>query len=172
MSKGRYEQAEKILRRIAITNKMEFDSVSYQRLVTEEKKVTTSTRLEETESGGGFRSSESGHRFDSRTRSCRSFSIASDVYHRHQHVNPMVRQSVAELSVCSARSVSGLYRISFSMACRKTRVTTSRSTLRCHAPIASCRSLAAESIRIVRSECSRRNLCLRRDTSRARSLGP
>jgi hypothetical protein len=39
ISKGHYDEAEKILRRIAKTNKNTFDSIAYQRLVTEEKKV-------------------------------------------------------------------------------------------------------------------------------------
>jgi hypothetical protein len=94
VSKGRYDEAEKILRQIAKTNKMDFDSVSYQRLVAEEKKVTASARWTENQMSG-CRSSESGHRFDNGTRAHGSVSIASDVYHRNQHVNPMVRLSLS-----------------------------------------------------------------------------
>lgn len=39
ISKGHYDQAEKILRQIAKRNNNSFDSIAYQRLVTEEKKV-------------------------------------------------------------------------------------------------------------------------------------
>ncbi|CAF3399488.1 unnamed protein product [Rotaria sp. Silwood1] len=38
ISKGYYDEAEKILRRIAKTNKNSFDSIAYQHLVTEERK--------------------------------------------------------------------------------------------------------------------------------------
>jgi len=39
MSKGHYDHAERVLRRIARTNKNHFDSTAYQRLVTAEQKV-------------------------------------------------------------------------------------------------------------------------------------
>jgi hypothetical protein len=44
ISKGHYDKAEKILRRIAKTNKNTFDSIAYQRLVTAEKKVINYNR--------------------------------------------------------------------------------------------------------------------------------
>jgi hypothetical protein len=39
ISKGHYEHAERILRRIASSNKTHFDSVAFDRLIKEEKKV-------------------------------------------------------------------------------------------------------------------------------------
>jgi hypothetical protein len=39
ISKGHFEHAERILRRIAKTNKTHFDSTAYKRLVNAEKKV-------------------------------------------------------------------------------------------------------------------------------------
>jgi hypothetical protein len=39
ISKGYYDEAEKLLRQIAKINDNTFDSIAYQRLVTEEKKV-------------------------------------------------------------------------------------------------------------------------------------
>jgi len=44
ISKGHYDKAEKILCRIAKTNKNTFDSIAYQRLVTAEKKVINYNR--------------------------------------------------------------------------------------------------------------------------------
>lgn len=39
VSQGRYDEAEKLLRHIAKKNRNPFDSIAYQRLVTEERKV-------------------------------------------------------------------------------------------------------------------------------------
>lgn len=39
ISRGHYDRAEKLLREIAKQNKNNFDSIAYQRLVTEERKV-------------------------------------------------------------------------------------------------------------------------------------
>jgi len=39
ISKGHYDEAEKLLRQIAKINKNNFDSIAYQHLVTDEKKV-------------------------------------------------------------------------------------------------------------------------------------
>jgi hypothetical protein len=39
ISRGYYDDAEKLLRQIAKTNKNTFDSIAYQHFVTEEKKV-------------------------------------------------------------------------------------------------------------------------------------
>lgn len=39
VSKGRYDEAEKLFRQIAKTNKNSFDIIAYLRLVLEEKKV-------------------------------------------------------------------------------------------------------------------------------------
>jgi hypothetical protein len=43
ISKGHYDHAERVLRRIARSNKNHFDSTAYQRLVTAEKKVIKKT---------------------------------------------------------------------------------------------------------------------------------
>lgn len=39
ISKGRYDAAEKVFREIASTNETVFDSIAYERLIHEEKKV-------------------------------------------------------------------------------------------------------------------------------------
>ena len=51
VSQGRYDEAEKLLRHIAKTNKNPFDSIAYQRLVTEERKVIEKNMIE-TVAGG------------------------------------------------------------------------------------------------------------------------
>jgi hypothetical protein len=85
ISRGYYDDAEKLLRRIAKINDNAFDTIAYQRLVTEEKKVIHLRSLI-------FLIILLERKFECREKPWISayISIESDVYYRNQYVISMV----------------------------------------------------------------------------------
>ena len=172
---------EKIFRKIASTNKTVFDPIAYQRLVTEEKKVTIHSFGSHVYSLSEWRLSllrelewwifclERKSCFGEGSWSDGSNSIKSDVCHRSEHVLSMVNQPPPSIFVIVLSSAIGLYKISFSTVSPK--IPVNLKMWGWGWGVVFSRYLVTQSIPLVCHQCSGRNHGVPGRASGARSTG-